>query len=426
MNKPAQHSSVTTLEKLRGLTFKTRAGAIASIVVVMGAALIYFFVIQGHPTKKAEPDVPTVAGTFRPSKGQLEALKIVPVQEFNFREEHITDGAIANNDDTTTPVFSPYSGRVTRLMSKLGDHVEKGTALMAVEASEYVQGQNDLVSALAAYKTAQAQVKLAETAEQRQHELLLSKAGAQKDWLQSQADLITAQGNARSADIALDSVRNRLRILGKTESEITALEVESVAHKMNPEALVRAPIAGTVILRQVGVGQNIQSAAAGSSNPVYSIANLSTVWLIGNVRETDVAQIKIGTPVEVNVMALPNRLFKAKINWIAPSIDPNTHRLMVRAEVDNRDGALKAQMFATFHLLTGNALSAPAVPQSAIVYEGAEAHVFVANKDGSLVLRNIKTGRINGDLVEATEGLKAGEKIVTSGALFIDRAAEGN
>jgi len=344
----------------------------------------------------------------------------------DFRGEQITDGTIATNDDTTTPVFSPYSGHVTKLFAKLGEVVAKGTPLMAVEASEFVQGQNDLISAVGALNTARAQIKLTEASEQRQHELYLAKAGAQKDWLQSQADLAAAQNTLRSAEIAVGAARNKLHILGKTDEEIRALEAEPALQKTSPEAVVRAPIAGTVILRQVGIGQNIQSAAAGSANPVYAIANLSSVWLVANVRETDAPLMKVGVPIEVKVPAWPERVFKAKIAWIAPSVDPNTHRLSVRAEVDNRDGALKPMMFASFRILSGDSVNAPGVPQSAIVYEGADAHVFVAGPDGSLVLRPIHIGRINNDLVEVTSGLTAGEKIVTSGALFIDRAAAGN
>jgi len=244
--------------------------------------------------------------------------------------------------------------------------------------------------------------------------------------LQSQADLAGAQSAQRSAESAVGAARSKLHILGKTEEEIQALEVEPALQKNRPEAVVRAPIAGTVILRQVGVGQNIQSAAAGAANPVYAIANLSSVWLVANVRETDTPFMKVGIPIEVTVPAWPGRIFKARIAWIAPVVDPSTHRLSVRAEIDNRDGALKPMMFASFRILSGDSVNAPGVPQSAIVFEGADAHVFVARTDGSLVLRPIKTGLVNDDLVEVTSGLIAGEKIVTSGALFIDRAAAGN
>jgi len=159
---------------------------------------------------------------------------------------------------------------------------------------------------------------------------------------------------------------------------------------------------------------------------VYAIANLSSVWLIANARESDARLIKIGTPIEVSVLAIPGRIFKAKVTWIAPSIDPSTRRLSVRAEIDNRDGAMKPTMFATFHILTGETSVAPGIPQNAIVYEGADAHVFVADKAGNITLRPIRVGRVNDDLVEVISGLKVGEQIVTSGALFIDRALENN
>jgi len=130
--------------------------------------------------------------------------------------------------------------------------------------------------------------------------------------------------------------------------------------------------------------------------------------------------------VEVSVPAWPDRVFKAKLTWISASVDPNTRRIPVRAEVENRDGALKPQMFATFHITTGETVTAPGVPNSAIVYEGSDAHVFVAAADGSLAIRPIHVGRANGNMIEVKDGLKVGEKIVTSGALFIDRLAASN
>ena len=416
-----------TKPSISDLSTTTKAYLVTAIAVLLGSGLLIGHLMSGKAHAEAAPDAQPVApGTFRPTKGQLDALKIAPVQAMSFRSEQITDGAISTNDDTTTQVFSPYSGHVTKLFAKLGDAVSKGTPLMAVEASEFVQGESDLIAAVAALNTTRAQVKLTEASEKRQHDLYLAKAGAMKDWLQSQADMAAAQSNYRSAEIALAAVRNRLRILGKTDEEISAIEAATTLQKTNPEAVVRAPIAGTVILRQVGIGQNIQSAMAGASNPVYAIANLSTVWLIGNVRETDAPLMKLGATVEVKVPAWPDRVFKAKLTWISASVDPNTRRVPVRAEVDNKDGALKPMMFATFHISTGDTVTSPGVPQSAVVYEGSDAHVFVARTDGSLAIRPIHVGRTNGNLVEVTGGLTAGERIVTSGALFIDRLAESN
>jgi len=187
--------------------------------------------------------------------------------------------------------------------------------------------------------------------------------------------------------------------------------------------IVRAPIGGIITQRQIGLGQFINSTAAGASSPVYTIGDLSTVWLIANVREVDAPLMRVGEPVEVHVLAFPGRVFRAKISWVAPSIDPNMHRLAVRADVENPDGALKPGMFANFSIITGEAETAPAVPTRAIVYEGDTARVWVAGEDGTIAVRPVHTGRSTDGMVEILAGLSPGEKIVTSGALFIDRAA---
>ncbi len=338
-----------------------------------------------------------------------------------FRPEEITEGSIALDDDLNTPVFSPYSGRVRNLVAKLGDHVEQGAPLFTLEATEFVQSANTLITAVAALRTARSQLAQAEINERRARELYQAKGGALKDWQQSQTDLATAQNTVRSADIALAAARNLLRILGKTDAEITALEAQPT-QKLDPISTVTAPIAGTVTQRQVGSGQYIQSVSAGASGPVYTIGDLSSVWLIANVREDAAASMRVGQAVEVRVPAHPDRVFEAKLAWIAPSIDKDTRRLPVRADVENPDGALKPMMFATFTIITGEATNAPAVPQNAVVHEGDTARVWVARADGTIESRSIVTGRSSGDMVEVRNGVVAGEKVVTRGALFIDRA----
>jgi cobalt-zinc-cadmium efflux system membrane fusion protein len=360
------------------------------------------------------------ADSFKPTPAQMASLKIATVASSNFRAEDLTDGKISINGDRTTPVFSPYSGRVTRVIANPGDTVQQGQPLLALEASEFVQGQNDLLASQAAAATAHAQLALAQATEQRKHALFDAKAGAMQDWQQSQADLAAAQSSLRSADAAFAAVRNRLRILGKTEAEIDAL---ARAEKIDPSAYVVAPIAGTVTDRQVGLGQYLQS---GASTPVYTIGDLAAVWLVANVREADAPMMRKGAPIEVHVNALPDRVFKARITYVAPALDPATRRLVVRAEVQNAEGLLKPEMFATFSILTGSETAAPAVPDSGVVYEGPDARVWVLGDDGALALRKIRPGRSANGLLEVLDGLAAGEKVVVGGALFIDRAAHSD
>ena len=372
---------------------------------------------NARPTTSADPP-----GTFRPTQQQWRGLKLEPVTVRTFRSEQMTEGTIAVDDDLTTPVFSHYSGRVIKVIAMLGDVVKPGDPLFVIHASEFVQAQNDLITALANLQTARSQLTMAQTTERRTHELYLAQGGSLKDWQQAQTDLISAQNTVRSDEIALHAVRSRLRILGKTDAEITSLEAQPT-QKMDPVATVTAPVRGTITQRQIGVGQYINSEAAGATNPVYTISDLSTVYLIANVREVDAPLMHVNLPLEVHVLAYPDRVFKGKVSYVAPSIDPNTHRLPVRADVENPDGALKPGMFANFSIITGEASSAPAVPQGAIVYEGEQARVWVARERDTLALREIRVGRISDGMVEVLAGLSPEEKVVTSGTVFIDRAA---
>jgi len=395
---------------------------LSTLLVVIVVALCWLWAKQraGDNARGAEQGARAEAGVFRPTRGQLASLKISPVTSMTFRSQDTADGRIAINGDKTTPVFSPYSGRVTKVIASPGDTVRAGAPLAAIAASEYAQGQNDLLAATSVLDTARSQLSLAQANEKRKHGLYDARAGSLQDWLQSQTDLVTAESNLRAAETAVGLARNRLRILDQSEAQIGALEA---AKTMSPVTFVVAPIGGTIIDRQVGPGQYVQ---ANAPNPIFSIGDLSTVWLVANVRETDAPQMRRGAPVEVHVLAFPERVFRAKLTYVAPAVDPNTHRLSVRAEIANQDGMLKPEMFATFSISTGNESAAPAVPEGAIIYEGDTARVWVARDDGTLAARAIKTGRTSKGNVEVVAGLTVGEKVVTSGSLFIDRAAKGD
>ena len=155
------------------------------------------------------------------------------------------------------------------------------------------------------------------------------------------------------------------------------------------------------------------------------MGNGSTVWLVANVREEDAPKIQMGDEIDMRVPAFPSEVFQARIGYIASTIDPNTHRLVVAAEIPNTDNTLRPNMTATVTVEGGPEKTAPAIPAKAVIYEGDTARVWVAGNDGSLSLRTVSLGRANGDLLEVTKGLSGGERIVTSGALFIDRAASG-
>src|SRR5215468_1553420 len=389
---------------------------------VVAAAVAGFWALDtqpGNAVARPEKVSREADGAFRPSEAQWASLKLTTVRRVAFRDERATDGKIAINEDTTTPVFSPFSGRVSRLIARPGDFVERGQPLFAIEASEFVQGHNDLVTAVAGVDKARSRLALAQQVEKRQRELLAVRGGAAKDLEQAQSDLIAAQGDMRAAEIGLAAVRNRLRILGRTDEEIDRLEK---IDRIGAETIVGAPIGGTIIQRKVGLGQYIQS---GATDPVFTVGNLSTVWLIANVRESDAPKMKLGAPVEVTVLAFPGQVFNAKLSYVAPALDPNTRRLPVRAEIQNPNRELLPEMFASFRIVSGDGRLMPAVPADAIVYEGANARVWIARPDSKTVVsRPIEVGDTVNGLVEVRKGLAVGESVVTSGTLFIDRAAQ--
>jgi membrane fusion protein, heavy metal efflux system len=387
-------------------TWQVRALALGGAVILLtwlGVSLrTYFMDTGGRVTVGAAAAPPD--GAFRATSAQLADLKIEPVTKMEFRTEHITEGRIALNGDKTTQVFSPYSGRVVKVMAALGDSVREGTPLLAVAASEFVQGQNDLINAAAQLNLTQANAK-------RKQALYESKGGSLQDAQQSQADLVNAEN-------ALASVRNRLRILGKTDAQIAAMEHEQTIDSV---AYVLAPISGVVTDRQIGPGQYIQS---GASTAVYTIGDLSTVWMVADVREADAPFVRRGQPVEVRVLALPDRVFKAHLNYVAAAVGAATRRLSVHAQIDNSEGLLKPEMFATFTIATGAGSDALAVPGSAVVYEGDTARVWLAQDGGALALRPIQIGRGAHGMFEVLAGLAPTDKVVTRGSLFIDRAAK--
>jgi cobalt-zinc-cadmium efflux system membrane fusion protein len=393
----------------------------ATLLTLAGAAAYGFAHIGGAKSGHSEVSSQSRKGLQRytPTPAEWASLTIQPVVERAFRAEYVTEGKVAIDEDRSTPVFSPYTGRVTKLLVRPGDSVVKGQPLFVIEAADTVQAQNDYIAAMTGMNKAQSALDLAQIQDKRAKDLFEGKAVPLKDYQQTQATLIQAQNDVHSTQTALEASQNKLRILGFSDGDIASLQQKG---RLNPETTVFAPIAGTVVQRKAGPGQYVST---GASDPVYVIGDLSTVWLTAFVRETDAANVSVGQDVNFNVMALPGRPLSARINYVATAIDPATRRLLVRATIDNKDGMLKPEMFANVTLYSASDHPAVGVPKQALIYEGDQVRVWVGHEDKSIELRKIKPGLINGDLVEVLDNLKPGEQIVTKGSLFIDRAASG-
>jgi membrane fusion protein, heavy metal efflux system len=409
------------IKRLQTLSRRQRIATVVLLGLVGAAAYGYAQLGDTRP-KHSEVSSQSRKGLQRytPTAAEWASLTIQPVSERAFRAEYVTEGKIAIDEDRSTPVFSPYTGRLTKLLVRPGDSVTKGQPLFVIEAADTVQAQNDYITAMTGMNKAQSSLDLAKLQDTRARDLFEGKAVPLKDYQQSQATLIQAQNDLRSMQTALEASTNKLHILGFTDDDIATFRQKG---RINPESTVFSPIAGTVVQRKAGPGQYVST---GASDPVYVIGDLSSVWLTAFVRETDAASVSVGQDLNFSVMALPGRPLTARISYVAAAIDPATRRLLVRATIDNKDGALKPEMFANVTLFSASDHPAVGVPKQALIYEGDQVRIWVAHEDKSIELRQIKPGLINGDLVEVVGNLKPGEQIVTKGSLFIDRAASGS
>jgi cobalt-zinc-cadmium efflux system membrane fusion protein len=410
--------------------FRVRNSALtaAAVIVVLSAAVMAT-TLAHRADKAAEGDIAPAArkvgNLYYPTPKQWASLTIEPVAKQLFRAEHLTEGKISVDEDRATLVFSPYSGRVLKLLAKPGDQIGAGQPLFVVEAPDMVQAQNEFINASATLNKTRSSLELARIVENQNKTLYDSHAGPLRDLQQSQANTRAAENDMRAAGTSVEVARNRLRILGLKDAEITKF---GETGDVSPQTTIYSPITGIVIQRKVGPGQyiNTSSQNANASDPSFVIGDLSTVWLIAYVRESEAPNVKVGQPVRFTVLAYPDRVFTANIAYVATALDAGTRRLTVRANIDNSQGLLRPEMFANVTIFTGEGDLSPAVPRDAMIFDGNSIHVLVVHDDKSVEQRNIKTGLSNGNNVEVVEGLQVGEKIVTKGSLFVDRAAAGS
>ena len=353
--------------------------------------------------------------TVRVGTEQLHQLNVVKVSAFNFMLQKPAIGQIAFNEDTSTVVLTPFSGRVTRLIARIGDDVKRGDPLFEIDSPEVVQAQTDLIAAVQGVQKAKSQLALAKRVLDRQMGLITSRATSQRELDQAQTDYAAAEADLMTAEGALTAARNRLRvIIGRDQAEVERVERERV---LNPLITVNAPIDGTVVARKVGPGQYVRSDAG---EALYSVVDLSTMWLKANVAEVDIPLVRVGQELEVSVTALPRRVFKAHVTSVGAASDAATRRVAVRSEIPNPDRALKAEMFASFKISVGDGEAWPAVPVDAVIWDGAKPIVWVEREPMLMQRRNINVGLEQQGYFQVLDGVKIGERVVARGAIYVD------
>jgi len=363
----------------------------------------------------AEPRPRSDADAVTVDELQAQRLRIEPVQLREFRDARTTVGRIAFNDDRTTAIYAPFQGRVLRLIAKAGDVLRPGSPLVTIDSPDLVQANADVIAASTAVQKAQNQVAQGERVARRQQLLYDGGAAPYKDLEQADSDLRNAQHDLKTAEGQLEAARNRLRApFGKSGAEIAQIEA---THDVDRVAQIASPIAGTVTGRKVSPGQFVR---ADNTDPMFTIADVSSMWLVANVTETDIPLIKVGQEVAVQVVAYPGEVFRARLTYVGASMDPAARRLTVRAEIANPDGRLKPDMFASFRIMTGVSTRSPSLPTAAVLRESDGTMTAWVTIDGKrLVKRTVKVGLQQDGFSQVLEGLEAGERVATESALFL-------
>jgi membrane fusion protein, heavy metal efflux system len=372
---------------------KTRKCGVAALVMLMAFPIAAFATEAEALEASAEPSVEL-------SETQLQAIKIEPAGEHAFPQLQKAVGSIDFNQELLTHVFTPYQGRILKAFPSVGDTVKKDQILFTIDSPDLLQAESTLIASAGV-------LDLTAKTLERQKNLFRQNAAAQKDYEQAVSDQQSAEGAYRAA-------RAAVKVFGKTEAEIDKIVAD---RKVDSALVVRSPITGLITSRNASPGLLAQP---GSPPPVYIVADTSTMWMFANVPERDAPGLKVGQQVSAAVDSLPGKTFQGKIVTIGANVDPNTRRVLVRSEIVNPNGELRAGMFANFVITVAPPKTALAVPQDAIVREGDGTMTVWVTSDGrKFTKRVVKTGQAYGGFTEIFEGLTRGELIATDGSLFI-------
>ncbi len=426
---PADHHyDPANLEaELQSPTFKLRRGTFLGLLLLLllfgGVFSVLVWKKGAHnenqkPATQSEAAAPAKTPTdlVTVDEDELKQINIEPAVERVVDVQNDTTGKVAFNEDRQTPVFTPYSGRVVEVLANRGDVVKQGQPLLVVESPELVATENDLSAARSDQDKTRIALDTAQKTADRMRSLLEKEAVAAKDLQQADADLARVKEEMRRADAAVEVIKNRLALFGKDAKEIAQLEKQPISN-LDRRIYIRAPITGTIVDRQVGPGQYIKS---DTPNPLFLLSDLSTLWVIADVYESFLPNIRIGTPVSISVAALADHDFPARVSFINPTVDAATRTVHVRCVVSNSNGMLKPEMFAKIKIGTSTRQAFPAVPLSAVISHNSGSAVLVEEARGRFRRREIKPVRDEQGFTLIESGLKTGERVVTHGVLLLN------
>jgi cobalt-zinc-cadmium efflux system membrane fusion protein len=311
-------------------------------------------------------------------------------------------GNVQFNENKLAHVGSRVPGRVVEVRANLGDKVKQGDSLAIIDSTELGTAQSE-------YLKAKANFLAQEKAYERAKKLLEGKAISLGEYQKREAEYMTVRAEFKAAE-------DKLHLLGLSEAEVKRIGSE---HVINSKVAVRAPFSGTVVERHATLGEVIEPAAN-----LFTLADLSTLWVIADLPEKDITLAKTGLPVEIKVSSYPDEVFKGTVAYIADQIDPSTRTVKVRTEVDNSLGKLKPEMFATIFITTQIMSDVLAIPQEAVQTDGNKKIVFIDKGNGGFEKREVSLGNQVDSFYQVVSGVKPGERIVTKGSFLLKSEAE--
>jgi cobalt-zinc-cadmium efflux system membrane fusion protein len=343
------------------------------------------------------------AELFTIPQDQMGHVQVLTVQATTLPRTLRLTGAVAYNSFRTTPVITQVSGPVSRVAVVPGEQVQKGQPMLYVSSPDYSQLRTNYLKAKSAYA-------LAQMAFARARDLYEHKAIAEQNLEQAESAEVQAGGDLAASQAAL-------KVMGIADPD------ELVKGPPSFEVPVKAPINGEVVEQDVSAGQLIQP----GTTQCFMISDTSTVWVLVNIYQKDLPYIRVGDEVAIQTDAYPD-VFRGRISFVAPSLDPTTRTLQARIETGNSGKKLKKDMFVTATVNAGKIANAMALPDAAVlrdtenqpfVYAAADSNQSGARQFGR---RSVTLGESLNGQTQITSGLKAGDQVIGNGSLFLQFA----
>jgi cobalt-zinc-cadmium efflux system membrane fusion protein len=369
------------------------------VAAFAGGALVILG-CNGSAHDGALPETPPAALL---TAAQREKLHVEAVTSTTFRPSIEVTGGVEFDGDHSTQQLCPISGPVARILVEAGVRVVPGQPLAVVASPDYA-------AAVAGYRKAEATAGNLQRIAELNQKLYENDALARRDLEQSQTDAATAVADQEAA-------LEQLRGLGVDSSTIEDIRNHRVVQ--GPQGVVRAPIAGTVVEKLITPGQLLQAGAT----PCFTIASLSTVWVMASVFEADLPYVSPGDSASVRLTDDSSRTYEGRVTYIGALVDPNTRATAVRVLTTNRDEGLKRDMFVRVTIRARRQRTGLLVPASAVLRDADNLpFVYVATGDSAYQRRAVRIGAHVGERIEVTGGLSSAERVITEGGLFLQFA----